>query len=172
MRGRKEHAEDFTEFFAARFDTARRTAYALCGDWSEAEEITQAAFVRVYSQWSSARRINPSGYLRTTLTRVFLDSRRRGRQWERPVAAPPERPDVEPGGRDERRELIAALQRVPYRQRATLVLRFVQDLSVEQTAQALRCSPGTVKSQTARGLVALRRAYESAGRPQEARVRR
>ncbi|APU12181.1 MULTISPECIES: SigE family RNA polymerase sigma factor [Actinoalloteichus] len=170
MRGRDEHVEDFTEFFTARFDTARRTAYALCGDWSEAEEIAQAAFVRVYARWSWARRNSASGYLRTTMTRLFLDARRRGRQLERPVAEPPDRPDVEPGGRDERRELIAALQRVPYRQRATLVLRFVQDLSVEQTAQALKCSTGTVKSQTARGLDALRRAYESAGRPQEAGI--
>ncbi|AOS60923.1 SigE family RNA polymerase sigma factor [Actinoalloteichus hymeniacidonis] len=170
MRGHDKLVEEFTEFFAGRFDTARRTAYALCGDWSEAEEIAQAAFVRIYARWAKIRRDDAPGYLRVTLTRVFLDSRRRGRQLEKPVAEPPDRPGVEKRGHDERQELISALQRVPPRQRATLVLRFVQDLSIEQTAQVLKCSKGTVKSQTARGLDALRRAYESVGRPQEAGI--
>jgi RNA polymerase sigma factor (sigma-70 family) len=61
--------------------------------------------------------------------------------------------------------MLAALARIPARQRATLVLRFWEDQSVEQTAQALGCAEGTVKSQTARGLVALRAALEGARQP-------
>ncbi|MFD7660298.1 SigE family RNA polymerase sigma factor [Actinosynnema sp. NPDC059797] len=152
--------DEFAEFFASRFDQARRTAHALCGNWGEAEEIAQHAFVRVYANWSRVRRDSAEAYLRTVVTRLFLDGRRRWRKREQVVAEPPE-VAVPPGtdAADERPPLLAALQRVPPRQRAVLVLRYVHDLSVEQVAEALRCSTGTVKSQTARGLKTLREAY-------------
>jgi DNA-directed RNA polymerase specialized sigma24 family protein len=82
--------EEFSEFFTSRFDWARRTAYTLCGDWSEAGEIAQNAFVKAYTKWPSIRRETAEGYVRTIVTRVFLDSRRRGRDCERPVADLPE----------------------------------------------------------------------------------
>jgi RNA polymerase sigma-70 factor (sigma-E family) len=150
--------DEFSQFFTSRFDQARRAAYALCGNWSEAEEIAQHAFVKVYAKWPKVRRDSSDAYLRTVLTRVFLDTRRRGRGRERSVAEPPDTAshDVVP---HERPGLLRALQDVPPRQRAALVLRFVHDLSVEQVAEALGCSPGTVKSQTARGLEKLRAAY-------------
>lgn len=158
--------DEFAEFFASRFDQARRTAHALCGDWGEAEEIAQHAFVRVYTSWSRVRQDTADAYLRTVVTRLFLDSRRRWRRREQVVAEPPETavpPDT--GSAEERPPLLAALQRVPPRQRAVLVLRYVHDLSVDQVAEALRCSPGTVKSQTARGLQTLRAAYRGAVTP-------
>jgi RNA polymerase sigma-70 factor (sigma-E family) len=154
---------DFAEFYSARFDTARRTAFALCGDWVEAEEIAQAGFVRLYAKWPRVAKGSTDAYLRTVITRLFLDTRRRGRARERLVAEPPERSGpADTAQVDERQSLLAALQRVSPRQRATLVLRIVHDLSVEQVAETLRCSTGTVKSQLARGMHALREAYHGA----------
>ncbi|MCE7004978.1 SigE family RNA polymerase sigma factor [Kibdelosporangium philippinense] len=153
--------KEFAEFFSARFDYARRTAYAMCYDWAEAEELAQNAFVRLYSHWPRVVHTNPDAYLRTVVTRLFLDTRRRGRKREHLVAELPEQLFVDNhDAAEDRPSLIAALQKVPPKQRAVLVLRIVQDLSVEQVAEALRCSTGTVKSQTARGLKTLREAYE------------
>ncbi|RSM69035.1 SigE family RNA polymerase sigma factor [Kibdelosporangium aridum] len=153
--------KEFAEYFSARFDYARRTAYALCADWVEAEELAQHGFVRLYSHWPRVIHTNPDAYLRTVLTRLFLDSRRRGRKREQLVAEIPEQLTVDDYHAAEYRpSLIAALQKVPPKQRAVLVLRIVQDLSIEQVAETLRCSTGTVKSQTARGLKTLREAYE------------
>jgi RNA polymerase sigma-70 factor (sigma-E family) len=148
--------EEFSEFFTSRFDWVRRTAYALCGDWPEAEELAQNAFVKAYAKWPSIRRETAEGYVRTIVTRLFLDNRRRRR--EDPVAELPER-GVGGGYDDPDARLNAALLRVPPKQRAALVLRYVHDLSIEQTAAELGCSEGNVKSQTARGLATLREAY-------------
>jgi len=152
--------QEFADFFSARFDGARRIAYAMCGSWSDAEEIAQNAFVRVYARWAKIRTDTVDAYLRTVLTRVFLDSRRRGRARERAVAELPEQPVPPDHSAHERMAMHAALMAVPPGQRAVLVLRFVADLSVEQVAETLGCSTGTVKSQTARGLATLRQAYQ------------
>lgn len=158
-----EPERDFTDFYTSRFEPSRRTAYALCGDWVEAEELTQHAFVRVYDKWAKVARGNAEGYLHTVLTRLFLDTRRRGRGRERLVADLPERPRHPDTARvDDRQSLVAALQAVSPRQRATLVLRIVHDLPIEQVAKILGCSTGTVKSQHARGIEALRAAYRAA----------
>ncbi|MFD9705191.1 SigE family RNA polymerase sigma factor [Lentzea sp. NPDC059081] len=150
--------EEFSEFFTSRFDWARRTAYALCGDWSEAEELAQNAFVKAYAKWPRVRRDSADAYVRTILTRLFLDGKRRVRGREHPVAEVPER-GVGGGFGEPDSQLHQALQRVPPKQRAVLVLRYVHDLSIEQTAAELSCSTGNVKSQSARGLAALREAY-------------
>src|SRR5947209_5887956 len=142
--------EEFAEFFSARFDTARRIVYVMCGDWSEAEEIAQAAFVRVYARWNKIELDTVDAYLRTVLTRGFLDTRRRGRAREQTVAELPDRIAPVEEGAEDRVALRAALLAVPPGQRTVLVLRFLADLSVEQVAGTLGCSTGTVKSQTAR----------------------
>jgi RNA polymerase sigma-70 factor (sigma-E family) len=156
MRGRDQ---EFAEFFSARFDGARRIAFAMCGSWSDAEEIAQSAFVKVYARWTKIRLETVDAYLRTVLTRVFLDTKRRGRAREQVVAELPETIAPPDAGPAERLALRAALMAVPPGQRAVLVLRFVADLSIEQVAATLGCTTGTVKSQTARGLVTLRTAY-------------
>jgi RNA polymerase sigma-70 factor (sigma-E family) len=155
--------EDFADFYSARFDVARRGAYALCGDWGEAEELTQAGFVRVYARWRRLSGGNADAYLRTVITRLFLDTRRRGRAREHLVAEMPERSSPTESTRVvERQSLLAALQAVAPRQRAVLVLRIVHDLSIDQVAKILRCSKGTVKSQMSRGIDAMRAAYRDA----------
>jgi DNA-directed RNA polymerase specialized sigma24 family protein len=99
--------------------------------------------------------------VRTILIRAFLAERRSA--WTRRVAlfsAYPELPGAPDPDPDTRLDVRAALASLPPRQRATLVLRFYCDLPVEQTAAELGCTPGTVKSQTAKGLSALRRALD------------
>jgi RNA polymerase sigma-70 factor (sigma-E family) len=157
VRGRDQ---EFADFFATRFDGARRIAYAMCGSWADAEEIAQSAFVKLYARWPRIRLETVDAYLRTVLTRGFLDTKRRARAREQIVAEPPETTVPPDAGPAERLALRAALLTVPPGQRAVLVLRFVADLSVEQVAETLGCSIGTVKSQTARGLTALRAAYK------------
>jgi RNA polymerase sigma-70 factor (sigma-E family) len=155
--------DEFAEFFTARFDFARKIAHALCGNWGEAEEIAQAAFVRIYARWPRIRRDGADAYLRVVVTRGFLDGRRRGRAREHVVAEPPDQPvdgGTGLGGSLTGGPVADALRRVPPKQRAALVLRYAQDLSVEQVAEALGCSAGTVKSQTSHGLRALRAAYQ------------
>ncbi|MER7281604.1 SigE family RNA polymerase sigma factor [Dactylosporangium sp. CA-052675] len=147
----------FAEYFAARSDAMRGTAFLLCGDWHRAEDLTQTAFTKLYLAWNRVSRHEVlDGYLRRTLVRTYLDERRLG--WWRRVRTsdtPPEPPTVDTGP-EERVAVLAALSAVPARQRAVLILRYWEDLSVEETAELLGCSAGTVKSQAARGLQTLR----------------
>jgi RNA polymerase sigma-70 factor (sigma-E family) len=147
----------FAEYFAARSGAMRGTAYLLCGDWHRAEDLVQAAFTKLYLHWHRVQRheaLDP--YVRRVLVRTYIDDRRRG-WWRRefPQAAPVDRAAVEAPA-DDRLMLIRALAEVPPRQRAVLVLRYWEDLSVEDVAAMLNCTTGTVKSQAARGLDTLR----------------
>jgi RNA polymerase sigma-70 factor (sigma-E family) len=147
----------FRAFALTRRPSLRRTAFLLCGDWHQADDLVQTALVKLYVAWPRVRATElPDGYTHRILVRCFLDERRRPWRRESPVdrigddAADAARPT------DEVLDLRAALTRLPRRQRATLLLRFWLDASVAQTADALSCSEGTVKSQTARALSTLR----------------
>lgn len=157
----KRYAEDaaFAEFFEAHFASACRYARALCGDPSEGEELAQNAFVRVYARWPKVRAETADAYLRTTLTRLFLDTKRRGRARERPVDEVPETPVEVRQPIVERQPLQTALLALPPKQRAVLLLRFGYDQPIDEVAVALDCSAGTVKSQASRGLANLRDRY-------------
>jgi RNA polymerase sigma-70 factor (sigma-E family) len=147
----------FTEYFAARSDAMRRTAYLLCGDWHRAEDLVQAAFTKLYLAWGRvSRHESLDAYVRQMVIRTFLDERRRA-FWrrERMTDVPDEIPAADRPAED-RLVLLRALAGVPRRQRAVLVLRYWEDLSIEETAALLNCSAGTVKSQAARGLATLR----------------
>jgi RNA polymerase sigma-70 factor (sigma-E family) len=151
----------FAEYFAARSDAMRRTAFLLCGDWHRAEDLTQTAFTKLYLAWYRvARHEVLDGYMRQILIRAFLDERRLG--WWRKVRLTdtPIEPVSHPPGQDadvsDRLTVLGALAAVPPRQRAVLILRYWEDLSITETAELLRCSEGTVKSQAARGLQSMR----------------
>jgi RNA polymerase sigma-70 factor (sigma-E family) len=161
----------FTEYFAAHRESVRRTAYLICGDWHWAEDLTQNAFIRLAQGWHRIRDPRAmDAYLRTCLVRAYLaEVRRVWRRRERPVAEAPEPAVVGDDAEDTVRRVVfaEALGRLPPRQRVTLVCRYYQGLDVAETATVLGCSEGTVKSQTARGLVALRRELGSAVVPPE-----
>ena len=161
MSGARDEAEEqFSAFFSARFQRARRLAYLLCADWHRADDLAQAAFVRVASSWHRIRDPNAlDAYLRTCLMHVFFSEQRRAwRSRESPTAELPERPAAGDSAETvtTRLAVIEALARVPPRQRAVLVCRFYDGLDIAETARVLRCSEGTIKSQTARGLATLR----------------
>ncbi|MEU6072950.1 SigE family RNA polymerase sigma factor [Micromonospora sp. NPDC047074] len=147
----------FAEYFVARSDAMRGTAYLLCGDWHRAEDLVQTAFTKLYLVWNRVSRHEVlDAYVRQILVRAFLDERRRG-WWrrERVGGDDAERP-APPDAPENRLLMLQALAAVPPRQRAVLVLRYWEDQSVEETAALLGCSPGTVKSQASRGLDTLR----------------
>ncbi|AHI01836.1 SigE family RNA polymerase sigma factor [Kutzneria viridogrisea] len=149
---------EFTQYFAARAHSLRATAYLLCGDWHRAEDITQTALTKMYLIWPRlARHDSLDAYVRKVVVRTFLAENRRMR-WRREQLTG-ELPDfaVTDGEPEHSMVVRSALAAVPPRQRAVLVLRYWNDLGVEETAAALGCSAGTVKSQAARGLDALRK---------------
>ncbi|MER7280738.1 SigE family RNA polymerase sigma factor [Dactylosporangium sp. NPDC000244] len=156
--------QEFHEFVRVRLPGLRRAAYLLCGDWTRGDDIVQRALTDVYVRWRRVRRAeNIDAYVRTVLVHRFIDERRRG--WSARVSLVdrvPERPaeDVALQGIPAGLELRQAMARLPDRQRAVLVLRFFYDMSVEQTALAMRCAPGTVKSQTSAALATMRRLLE------------
>ncbi|WP_026877038.1 SigE family RNA polymerase sigma factor [Jiangella gansuensis] len=151
----------YREFVGARRRTLLRTAFLLTGDWHAAEDVVQETLAKVYVSWRKVRRREDAvGYARRTLLNAYIDSTRRPWRREHAVDTVPDRvghgDPADLGAPDTRDRLMAALARVPARQRAVLVLRFWEDLSVEQVAELLDCSSGNVKSQTARGLERLR----------------
>lgn len=149
--------QEFAAYFRARRDAVRRTAYLLCGDWHRADDHAQAAFVALHRHWRRIRdRAALDAWMRRTLVRSMVDESRRPWRRERATADPPDRAAAPDADVATRHVLVDALRGVPPRQRAVLVLRFLDGLGVAETAAALGCSPGTVKSQTAHGLAALR----------------
>jgi RNA polymerase sigma-70 factor (sigma-E family) len=161
---RSNRDEEYTAYVTTRLLWLRRVAYLLCQDWDRADDLVQVAITRLYVQWRRAAAVeNIDGYARTVLVRVFLAEQRMA--WWRRVSVVREPPETAAVATDHAAEmdLRVALAALPPRQRAAVVLRHYCDLSVEQTAEVLNCSTGTVKSQTARGLAALRRALRPAG---------
>jgi RNA polymerase sigma-70 factor (sigma-E family) len=154
-----ERDEQFHSFVLSRRPQLVRTATLLtAGDGHLAEDLVQATLTKLYVAWPAFRRAdNPDGYLRRTLVNALTDERRRWwRRHERPVAELPDRADREPDADDGSEGLRAALRELPPKMRAALVFRYFYDLDVADTADALGCSEGTVKSQTARALDRLR----------------
>lgn len=148
----------FREWAAARTARLHRTAYLLCGDWHVAEDLVQEALTRAALHWRRVETVDePDAYVRRILVNAAAQRWRRRSTHERPAGHVPD-PQMDDGSdaRAERDALIAALRALPTRQRATVVLRFFEQLSEAETADALQCSVGTVKSQTSRALATLR----------------
>ena len=134
------------------------------GDTHLAEDLVQSALTKLYVAWPAFQRAqNRDGYLRRVLVNGLIDERRRiWRRREQPMAELPDRPagQADRSGGDE--ALRQALKDLPPRMRAAVVFRYFYDLDVAETADALNCSHGTVKSQTARGLDRLRAVLDQA----------
>jgi RNA polymerase sigma-70 factor (sigma-E family) len=161
MRSEKVAESDrlFTEYVTTQLEQLRRLAYVLCQDSHRADDLVQEAITKLYLHWHQSHRIaNLDGYVRAIVVREFINTQRLG--WARRVrlfAKPLEGPAVAAASVEDRLVLREALSRMPPKQRAVVVLRFMCDLPVEEVADILGCSNGTVKSQTSAGLVTLRR---------------
>jgi RNA polymerase sigma-70 factor (sigma-E family) len=162
---RAELEAEYGDFVAAQAAGLVRYAYLLCGDWHRAEDTVQKALAKLYLAWPRIAVTGAvDGYVRRIVNRVLIDDSRLARfrrEWlSDRVPEPPSVPDPAVAS-DERLTVMQALAGVPPRQRAVLVLRYWEDRSVEQVAELLGCSVGTVKSQAARGLQTLRKLLRS-----------
>ncbi len=147
--------EGFRDFVVARSGALVRHAWLLTGDRGEAEDLVQTALAKTWNRW--ARLDAPEAYVRRVIVTSFVSARRRRRAETAPGSLP-DRPV--PGDAfadaDLRSAVRQALLSLPPRQRAVVVLRYFDDLTEAQTAQAMGCSVGTVKSQSAKALGKLR----------------
>jgi RNA polymerase sigma-70 factor (sigma-E family) len=157
-----EHAERrnrLADLYVTHGDEAIRLAYLLTGDRLLAEDLVQDAFVKLAGRFADLRDPEAFGaYLRKTvvnLTRMHFRRRRVERAYLESVRNEPA-PDSAPPDVATYQEMRRALLLLPYRQRAAIVLRYYEDLSESQTADILRCRPGTVRSLVSRGIAALR----------------
>jgi RNA polymerase sigma-70 factor (sigma-E family) len=150
--------EEFDDFMRGRWPAMVRLAYALTGDVGHAEDLAQSAFARAYASWGRVRRAgDPDAYVR----RIVINANRsrfRGRRVTEELRGDlAESLGGQQPGPEERSALLDALNRLGPRQRAVIVLRYWLDLSEAETAAALNCSVGTVKSQASRALATLRK---------------
>ncbi|MGH2896121.1 MAG: SigE family RNA polymerase sigma factor [Solirubrobacteraceae bacterium] len=164
MRDRSA-AREFERFVAGSLARLYRTAYLMTCDAGVAEDLCQDTLIKVARRWRRVRAMaNPEAYTRRVLVNLVIDTapRRRRSQEELTVDAN----DQWDGGADESiaitfervhdtDELMRALTRLTDRQRQVLVLRYLADWSVEEVARRMNCSPGTVKSTTARATARL-----------------
>ncbi|MEU4098944.1 SigE family RNA polymerase sigma factor [Streptomyces sp. NPDC026673] len=154
----RDAAPDFEEFVTARGSRLLRVAWLLTGDAHLAEDLLQTTLAKVWPRWRSIAFEDPEAYVRKALVNTHASWWRR--RWrgevphdEVPVVATVGDPYASV---DLEQSLASIVQHLPRRQRAVVVLRYFEDLSVEETAQLLGCRPGTVKSQAAKALATLR----------------
>lgn len=155
----KDRYAGFDQFVQARAQQLTRYGYLLCLDAQLAEDLTQHALVALAKRWPRVRDDNPEAYARRVILHAVIDRGRRRQVIQEVVT---ERlPDLAESvdataDLDDRLDLEELLRTLPPRQRAVLVLRFYEDLTEAQTAAALGCSVGTVKSQSHHALNKLR----------------
>ena len=132
----------------------RRRAFLLCGSWADGDELVQEALARVYVAWPRIAPEAAVAYTRRTMMNLYLNDQRKRRR-EVLTEATPEVADPGPD-HDMAMTLSALLEDLPPKQRAVLVLRFWEDLTVPQIAECTGVAEGTIKSQISRGVAALR----------------
>jgi RNA polymerase sigma-70 factor (sigma-E family) len=148
----------FAQFVEVRYADLLKTAYLLTGSQHEAEDLVQSCLLKAMARWRDID--EPMSYLRRVMVNHRTSLWRRVRR-ELLSAQPPERGTRDPAGAlVDRTTLVAELARLPRQMRSVLVLRYWEDLSEADTARALGCSVGTVKSQASRGLARLRALFQ------------
>jgi RNA polymerase sigma-70 factor (sigma-E family) len=156
---------EFTQFVAARTVALMRVAYALTGNQHAAEDLLQTALAKAMVRWPHIR-TDAEPYVKKILYHDYVSWWRRWRRHrETPTARPPEARTPGSHADDTHLRLLLreALHDLPPRQRAVLVLRYLEDMGTEEVAHILGCRPGTVASQAARGLMKLRAALAEPG---------
>lgn len=149
--------DGFRAFVEARSSALLRSGWLLTGDWPSAEDLVQTALAAAWPRWGTLDQA-PELYVRKIMVNTFL--RWRQRKWNGEIATG-KLPETRAYGDvfaqvDSRATLTAALDRLPARQRAVVVLRYFADMTEAQTAQAMGCSIGTVKAHAAKALSRLR----------------
>ena len=150
--------QEFDAFVEARSTALLRTAYLLTHDRGLAEDLVQTSLAKAWFSWTRIE-TRPEAYVRRIMVNTYSSWWRRRWNGEEATADLPERHDPRRGEEvraDDRTDLWRALERLPKRQRAVVVLRFYEDLSEAETAEIMQCSVGTVKSQASRALAKLR----------------
>ena len=166
-----EQRRTLERLVAERGDRLLRTAALLAGNRADGEDLLQTALERLLRNWRGIDG-DPENYVRRTLYNLAADGWRHQRVRQRKAVLFEPAPPVDPSARvDLRDAVVRVLVRLPPRQRAVLVLRYFEQLSEAETAEALGCSKGTVKSATARGLVRLREMTASAENAEAAAAR-
>ncbi len=148
----------FDACYPAAYHAGYRAAFRLLGDREDAFDVAQEACARLYREWERlAGSVNPAGWVVRAATNLAIDRWRRRRTASRLhlVPAPPADPKLA-----ERVDLHRALDALPTRQREVVLLRYIADLSQDDVAALLGCSPGSVKTHGSRGLAALRAALD------------
>ena len=153
MRRHPEWESDYVDYFNARQRSFMRIAYTIVGTWPAAEDATQAAFTNLYVHWPRVAKANSiDAYARRVLVNACLAAVRHSRREVITEHIPAGVIDSEP---TDRIDLVSALRQLNARDRAVLALRFLEDLSIAETAAVLDLPDGTIKSQTARALTRL-----------------
>ena len=158
-------APTFEEYAGTAWPSLYRYAYLLAGNHADAEDLAQQTLLKAYRSWARVTDADsPKAYLRRMLTNTYLSQRRpQGRRLELLTDVPPEPGHAPVRGPEERMALWPHVKSLPPRQRAVIVLRYYEDLSEQEIADALGCSRGNVKSTAHHALKALRAALGSHG---------
>lgn len=153
----------FEEFAAGRAGSLFRTAYLMCGDWHQAQDLVQTALAQLYPAWGrltrGGRTTGLDAYARKTVLNCYLTQRRLRRSGELPVGDLPDRAAHGPGEEHEvalRLTVLDALDRLAPRNRAAIVLRYLEGHSLEEIADAMDTTVNAVKSLNSRSLSTLR----------------
>ena len=153
----------FRDFASARATQLFRIALFMCDDWHEAEDLVQTTLAKVFVSWDRLREISSAdSYARKVMLNAFLSQRRLKRSGELPTAHFRDLPAPGPDS-DLRMTLLTALRRLPPRTRAVVVLRYLEDHSIESVAALMGATPAAVKSLNARGLAQLRELLSADG---------
>ncbi|GAA1958686.1 SigE family RNA polymerase sigma factor [Kitasatospora viridis] len=150
---------DFITFAEGNAVRLRQIAYLMCRDWHLAQDLTQTTLTKMYVHWKRIARdpsSDPFHYARKVLLNSLLDHRRRRSSTELAVDQLPDRPHGTGDPSATRLTLLDALELLSKRDRAIVLLRYWEDLSVETTAEILGVSSSVVKSQSARAVATLR----------------
>ncbi|MFD7880226.1 SigE family RNA polymerase sigma factor [Streptomyces sp. NPDC059766] len=155
---RQVRAQEYAEFAAARAGHLYRSACLLtAGDTHLAEDLVQDTLGRLYTRWGRVSRAdNPAAYAQTVLTRTFLAHQRRRSSTERAMDVLPDRADGTLADPSLRLTLMSALGALPPKDRAVIVLRYWEDRSVQETADAMNASSAAVRTRCTRALGRLR----------------
>ncbi|MFF7351197.1 MULTISPECIES: SigE family RNA polymerase sigma factor [Streptomyces] len=161
--GKNARNDEFQSFMVGRWPRLMRTAFLLTGEQHAAEDLVQSTLERVYVAWRKVGAADdPEAYVRRVM--INLHARRHRRRLKEFLAPKDDsglvREVADAGDRiaqaDDRSALLTALARLPARQREAVVLRYWEDLTETQAAEAMGCSVGTVKSNAAKGIAKLR----------------